>query len=158
PRSADEIAVPRAETGASQVFVAVAVGSWGSHLPLLLMSAQAVIVSVPGFVPAYVNMACPEPSVVPLPEPVLTPLTAKRIGRPASGVLLAVSVAVTVWGEPMRFVADGGASVSLKVTQVPFGASRTSIRPAPESPERDVSTTRPSAFGKTGPHPSSASR
>src|SRR5262249_45152944 len=132
------MSVPTAVIGASQVFVAVAVGSSGSQVLLLLMSAQAVIVSVPGFVPAYVNTACPEPLVVPLPEPVLTPLTAKRIGRPASAVLFAVSVAVTVWGEPMRFVADGGASVSLKVTQVPFGASRTSIRPVSKSRERIV--------------------
>ena len=43
--------VPVTVICASQVFWAVAVGSSGSHEPLLLMSAHAVIVSSPGFVP-----------------------------------------------------------------------------------------------------------
>jgi len=42
---------PCAEIGASQVFVAVSVGSSASQDPFLLMSAHAVIVSVPAFAP-----------------------------------------------------------------------------------------------------------
>jgi hypothetical protein len=67
-------------------FVAVSITvSSGSWIPSPSLSRNAVIVSVPGLVPVYVNVAAPAMSVTAEPEVGFAPVTVKTTSLPSSG-------------------------------------------------------------------------
>jgi hypothetical protein len=97
-----------------QVFEAVSLGSPSSWVVFALVSAKALIVSVPAVVPVYVKLASPFASVTADPLAVFAPLTENWTTMPGVGLPnWSSTVAVTVCRLPTSFSSVSGSSVSV---------------------------------------------